>query len=196
MSDLQSERIFSFRSPQMTRSVAPIRYIALLLLALGLSSALKAQLPQNNEAWKTRCNLLAASASAIENGNPPAVLLRATRGVASHPYYVLAIDRSQADQHYVACTLFYMAAISARAGNGGKSDPSAASDYATLASAELKDAHGESLTMSERFKRIEIKASFLTGKSLTSTPTETSAVIDASTTMPLTLTPPVLTSKR
>ena len=42
--------------------------------------------------------------------------------------------------------------------------------------------------MSERFKRLQIKTSGLTGKSLTSTPAETSAVIDASTTMPLTLT--------
>jgi len=180
----------------MTRLSAPVRYFALLLLVLGFSTALRAQLPQNNEAWKTRCNLLAASASAIENGNPPAVLLRATRGVSSHPYYVLAVDRAQADQHYVACTLFYMAAISARAGNGGKPDPSAAADYAILAGAELKDTRGESLTMTERFKRIEIKASALTGKSLTSTPAETSAVIDASTTMPLTLTPAVLTSHR
>jgi len=180
----------------MTRPRTLAHFFAILLLVVGLSTVAHAQLPQNNEAWKTRCNLLAASASAIENGNPPAVLLRATRGLSSHPFYVLAVDRAQADQHYVACTLFYMAAIAARAGNGGKPDPSAASDYAVLASAELKDTRGESLTMTERFKRIEIKASALTGKSLTSTPTETSAVIDASTTMPLTLTPAVLTSHR
>ena len=180
----------------MTRS-ALVRSIACVFaLLLGASTALHAQLPQNNEVWKTRCNLLAASANAIQNGNPPSVLVAATRGVSSHPYYVLAVDRSQADQHYVACTLFYMAAISARAGNGGKADPSAADDYAILAGAEVKDARGESLTMSERFKRLEIKASALSGKSLTSTPTETTAVIDASTTMPLSLTPPVLTSRR
>ena len=180
----------------MIRS-ALVRSIACTFaLALGASTALHAQLPQNNEAWKTRCNLLAASAGAIENGHPPAILVAATRGVASYPYYVLAVDRSQADQHYVACTLFYMAAISARAGNGGKTDLSAADDYAILAGAEVKDARGESLTMTERFKRLGIKASAITGKSLTSTPAETMAVIDASTTMPLTLTPPVLTSKR
>ncbi len=180
----------------MIRS-ALLRSIACaFVLVLGASAALHAQLPQNNEVWKTRCSLLAASAGAIQNGHPPAALVAATHGVNSHPYYVLAVDRSQADQHYVACALFYMAAISARMGNGGKVDPSAADDYVVLAGAELKDAHGESLTMSERFKRFQIKASALSGKSLSSTPAETSAVIDASTTMPLTLTPPVLTSKR
>jgi len=180
----------------MTRS-ALVRSIACVFaLLLGASTALHAQLPQNNDVWKTRCNLLASSANAIQNGNPPSVLVAATRGVSSHPYYVLAVDRSQADQHYVACTMFYMAAISAKMGNGGKADPSAADDYLVLAGAEVKDARGESLTMSERFKRLQIKASALSGKSLTSTPAETTAVIDASTTMPLTLTPPVFTSKR
>jgi len=180
----------------MTRSALVRRIACVFSLALGVSAALHAQLPQNNEVWKTRCNLLASSASAIQNGHPPVVLATATRGVSSHPYYVLAVDRSQADQHYVACTMFYMAAISAKMGNGGKADPSAADDYLVLAGAELKDARGESLTMSERFKRFQIKASALSGKSLTSTPAETSAVIDASTTMPLSLTPPVFTSKR
>ena len=173
-----------------------IRFFAVLLFVLGMSTALRAQLPENNDAWKMRCNLLAASATAIQNGNPPAVLLAATRGVNSHPYYVLAVDRAQAGQHYVACTLFYMAAMSARAGNGGKPDLAAASDYAVLAGAEAKDARGESLAFSERLKRLQIKASGLTGKPLTSTPAETSAVIDASTTMPLTLTPAVMTAKR
>jgi hypothetical protein len=167
---------------------ALIRRFAALLLVFGVSTALHAQLPQNNEAWKSRCNLLASSASAIQSGKPPAVLVAATHGVNSHPFYVLAVDRAQADQHYVACTLYYMAAISAYAGNGGKADPSAASDYVLLASAEAKEARGESLTMSERFKRLQVKASGLTGKPLTSTPAETSAVIEASTTMPLTLT--------
>ena len=172
----------------MNRTSVLIRCFTVCLLVFGFSTALHAQLPRNNEAWKTRCNLLAASATALQNGNPPAVLVASTRGVSSHPFYVLAVKRAQADQHYVACTLYYMAAISARAGNGGKPDLAAASDYAVLAGAEAKDARGESLTMSERFKRLQIKTSGLTGKSLTSTPAETSAVIDASTTMPLTLT--------
>ena len=180
----------------MNRISALIRCFSVCLLLFGFSTALRAQLPQNNEAWKSRCNLLAASATAIQNGNPPAALLAATRGVNSHPFYVLAVDRAQADQHYVACTLFYMAAMSARAGNGGKPYLTAASDYAILAGAEAKDARGESLTFSERYKRLQMKASGLTGKPLTSTPAETSAVIDASTTMPLTLTPAVMTAKR
>src|ERR1700679_35345 len=100
--------------------------LAILAAAFSVASTLHAQLPQNNEAWKTRCTLLASSASAIENGNPPAVLVASTRGLASHPFYVLAVDRAQADQHYVACTLYYMAAISAKLGNGGKADPDAA----------------------------------------------------------------------
>ena len=180
----------------MNRSSIRFSRLAALAAVLGIAASMHAQLPQNNEAWKTRCNLLASSASAIENGNPPAALVAATRGVNSHPYYVLAVDRSQADQHYVACTLYYMAAISARLGNGGKADPSAASDYLVLAGAEFKDAQGESLTMGERFARLKVKASGLSGSSLSSTPAETTAVIDASTTMPLTLNAPVFTSKR
>jgi len=86
-----------------------IRFFAVLLFVLGMSTALRAQLPENNDAWKMRCNLLAAS---------------------------------------------------------------------------------------ERLKRLQIKASGLTGKPLTSTPAETSAVIDASTTMPLTLKPAVMTARR
>jgi hypothetical protein len=173
-----------------------LRLSTLLLLVFGLSTAMHAQLPQNNDTWKTRCNLLAASASAIQNGNAPSVLSAATRGVASRPYYVLAVNRAENDQHFVACTLYYMAAIAARQGNGGKSDPDAAADYAILAGAEWKDATGQSLTMSERMKRLKLKASGITGGSLTSTPTETSAVIAAATTMPLTLTPPVTTAHR
>jgi hypothetical protein len=169
---------------------------AVLLLAFGISVTLRAQLPQNNDTWKTRCDLLAASANAIENGHPPAVLVAATRGVSSHSFFVLAVNRSQEEQHYVSCALYYMAAIAAREGNGGKTDLDAANDYLVLAGAEVKSAHGQSLTMAEYFKQLKIKASGLTGQSLTSTPAQTEAAIVASSTMPLSLTPPVTTAHR
>ena len=168
------------------------RLSALAVLFAGASAIHAQQLPMNNDAWKTRCDLLTASAGAIANGNPPAALLGITRGVSAHSFYVLAVNRSQADQHYVGCTLYYLGAIAARSAN----DTSTASDYLLLASADAKDAHGQSLTMSERFKRITMKASSLTDKSLTLTPDQTASVINASTTMPLTLTPPVLQSRR
>lgn len=179
----------------MTRSFF-FRFSAVLLLAFGISAAMHAQLPQNNDTWKTRCNLLAASASSIQSGHPPAVLVAATRGVPSHSFFVLAVNRSEEDQHYVSCTLYYMAAISARMGNGGKPDLDAANDFLVLAGAEVKDARGQSITMAEYFKRLKIKAAGLTGKSLTLTPAETEAAITASTTMPLSLPGPVTTAHR
>jgi len=162
-----------------------------LLLSLLLSAAaLHAQLPVNNDAWKTRCNLLAASAKAIEDGTAPPLLVAATHGVAGKPFYVLALNRSQANQHYVACTLYYLAAISERAGNGGKSDPSTASDDATLASAEAKEARGDSPSFYESWKRFTMKFTGLSGTTLTVTAAESSAVLNAATTMPLSLIPP------
>jgi hypothetical protein len=173
----------------MKNPIALLRSTATLAIVLGATVATYAQMPVNNDTWKTRCNVLATSAPAIVNGSTPAALVSATRGVAGRPFFVLGVDRSQADQHYVACTMYYLAAISARTGNGGKADPDAADKYGILAAAELKLAHGESLSFTEQFKRLQVKFSGLTGETLTLTPNETSSAIDAATTMPLTIAP-------
>jgi hypothetical protein len=162
-----------------------VRRISALALVLGASAALHAQLPVNNDMWKTRCNVLATSAPTIDAGSTPAPLVSATRGIKANDFFVVAVNRADADQHYVACAMYYLAAISARTGNGGKADASAASTYATLASAELKQAKGESLSMGEYMKRVQMKFNALTGTPLTLTPAQTSAVIDAAGTMPL-----------
>jgi len=173
----------------MTNLAARIRITAALATLLGMAATLHAQLPVNNDTWKTRCGVLASSAQAIDNGSTPAALVSATRGISGRPFYVLGVNRAEAEQHYVACTMYYLAAISARTGNGGKADPDAASNYTILAGSELKLARGQSLTLSETFKRIQMKVSGITGTTLTLTPNETSAAIDAATTMPLSVTP-------
>ena len=166
------------------------RPLAVLLVLLPFAAALHAQLPVNNDAWKTRCNLLAASSKAIEDGTTPSLLVAATHGVTGKSFYVLALNRSQANQHYVACTLYYLAAIAERSGNAGKGDPSTASDDATLASAEAKEARGDSASFYESWKRFTMKFTGLSGTTLTVTAAESAAVLSAATTMPLSLIPP------
>ena len=174
----------------MTNSFARLRVAVALTILFGMVAALHAQqLPVNNDTWKTRCSVLASAAPAIVNGSTPSALVSATRGVAGRPFYVLAVNRAEAEQHYVACTMYYLAAISARTGNGGKVDADAANDYTVLAGSELKLAKGQSLSFSETFKRLQIKVSGLTGTTMTLTPNETSAAIEAATTMPLSVSP-------
>jgi hypothetical protein len=168
----------------MTRSSILRLFTAIVLLA-GFASAAQAQLPVNNNVWKTRCSLLASQATAIDSGNISPALIAATRGVSSHSFIVLAANRSDADQHYVSCAMYYMAAIAARNGNGGAKDVSSANDYTVLAGAEIKDATQQSLSITEHMKRLKFKATNLSG--LSSTPNETSAAIDASSTLPLSL---------
>ena len=62
------------------------RSAALLALAAGLTAATaQAQMPTDNPVWKTRCNLLAASAADISKGATPATLVAATRGISGQP---------------------------------------------------------------------------------------------------------------
>jgi len=166
-----------------------VRNLAATALLVAASTAMHAQLPVNNDTWKTRCNVLATNAAAIDNGAAPAALVSATRGIKANDFYVLAVNRAEADQHFVACTMYYLAAISARTGNGGKPDSATAANYSVLAGAELKQAKGESLSMGEYMKRVQMKVGALTGSTMTLTPNQTSAAIDAATTMPLLATP-------
>ena len=139
--------------------------------------------------WKDRCNLLASFSTQIQNGQISPSLAAMTRGVPARGYFVLAVDRAQAKQHYVACTMYYLAAIADREGNGGaKPDPLTSTKYAVIGGSELKLAHGRHLNMHEHMVRVKMKMDEATGQPLTLTPPQTTAVLDASTTMPITLT--------
>jgi hypothetical protein len=159
-------------------------FAAAVLLA---AAAAHAQLPTDSQPWKDRCNLLASASAAIGSGHVPPMLNRVTRGVPSHGFLVLAVDRAQQGQHYVACTLYYLAAVADRAGNGGTPIPAQAFDEAIIGGSELKLAHHRHLNMTEHEKRIKFKVEELTGKPLSLTPDQTQAVIDASSTMPITM---------
>jgi len=165
-----------------------LRRIASLAILFGAAAAISAQLPIDTQVWKDRCNLLAASSSAIQTGATPAPLLAATRGVPARGFFILAVNRAQAGDHYVACTMYYLAAISERQGNGGfKSDPLAVTNDAIVGGSELKLAHHQHLRMKEHEVRIKLKVEEITGKPLVLTPPETSAVLDAAGTTPITV---------
>ena len=169
---------------------ANLRSVLVLALLLSASAAMRAQLPVNDLAWKDRCELLAASANAIQSATPPAALASLMHGVPARGFFVLAVDRAQAGQHFVACTMYYLAALADRAGNGGMRDPNPlmAVNYATIGGSEDKLAHGHHLNMHEHVTRVKMKVEEMTGKPLSLTPPETTAVLDASTTMPVSLT--------
>jgi hypothetical protein len=167
---------------------ASLYRMAAVALLLSAASAIHAQLPVNDQVWKDRCNLLAASSNSIQTGKLSEMFLTATRGVPSRGFLVLAVNRAQAGQHYVACTMYYLAAVAARAGNGGKPDLVAATNDAIVAHSEWKLARHHHLNMQEHMKRVEMKVEEITGQPLSLTPVETSAVLDASSTMPITLT--------
>jgi hypothetical protein len=138
--------------------------------------------------WKDRCNLLANYSTQIQNGQISPALASMTRGVPARGYLVLAVDRAQAKQHYVACTMYYLAAIAERQGNGGvQADPLTSTKYAVIGGSELKLARGRHLNMHEHMVRVKMKMDEATGQPLTLTPPQTTAVLDASTTMPITL---------
>ena len=75
-------------------------------------------MPTDNNVWKQRCTMLNTLAAKIDSGHAPEVLVTGTRGIPSLQFASFAFDRSRATEHNVACTMFFMAAISERAGNG------------------------------------------------------------------------------
>jgi hypothetical protein len=166
---------------------APLRFVLALSLLLSVSAALHAQLPTDSNAWKSRCNLLQANSAKIVDGTAPATLVSATRGVPGYDYFVLAVNRAQAGQHYAACTMYYLAAIAEHAGNGGKTDTVASSNYAVVGGSEWKLAQHHHLRMHEHVVRVKLKVEELTGKPLSLTPPQTSAVLDAASTTPIAL---------
>ena len=128
--------------------------------------------------------MLHASDAAIQTGTVPPVLATATHGIAAQDFTTFAWDRSKSGNHEVSCVLFYFAAASARLHN----DPSTAKDLALMAELEIKDSLGQPHTMSEKVKRASLKAAEIPKPALTSA--QLTAVVDAVSTCPLTLTPP------
>jgi hypothetical protein len=168
------------------------RFFALLLIVATAATLQAQQLPKDNDVWKTRCALLASYDNAIQTGAMPPALVSATRGVAGEKFAILATERSQDTQHNVACTMFYLAAISVRAGNGPKLTPKlqakAVKNYSLLGHYEFEVAHGQKPQMTERMKRASIKAKNF-GTPLTLNADESGMVIAAATTMPLSVSP-------
>jgi len=163
-------------------------FAAILLFAIVAS--LHAQLPNDNEAWKSRCNLLTSQSAIIQSGNLPAPLISATHGVPADDFFVLAVNRAQAGQHSTACTMYFLAAIAERVGNGARPDPLTAANYAIIGGSEWKLARHQHLRMKEHVTRVKLKVEEITGKeSLTLTPDQTMAALTAAGTMPLSLTP-------
>jgi hypothetical protein len=123
---------------------------SVLLIFAGICLHAFAQEPLDNETWKQRCTTLNANAAAIDKGAAPPALLQTPKGVAGAKFAAVAHERGNSGQHYVACTLYYTAAIAEYAGTGGKVEPSKAHAYANLAAIELKRATGQPLTFKEK----------------------------------------------
>jgi hypothetical protein len=152
-------------------------------------AASMAQLPTDNDGWKARCNTLGAADGAIQGGTISPSLVSATRGVDGAKFMTFGWDRAAAGEHNVACTMFYMAAIAGRVGNGGKQNFEEAHNAQMMGLAEYKLAHRQKLTMREHFKRSETKSSQLAAKPLTAG--DSDAVLRAATTMPVSSVHPV-----
>jgi hypothetical protein len=161
---------------------------ACIVLAFATVTA-AAQLPVDNGVWRDRCNLLSSQANATLSGATPAPLVNATRGISAGKFHAMAVNRAQAGDHYVACTMYSLAAISARAGNGGVHDYKTANNNVVLAAAELRLAHHQHLLMVQHLKRVEMKIDAL-GTTLSLNASESSDVIAAASTTPITLAPP------
>jgi hypothetical protein len=151
--------------------------------------ALRAQLPTDSMVWKARCDFLSKLDSQLQTGTVPPMLVAATRGVAGQSYTTFGWDRLRDGDPNVACTLFYMALIADRSGNGGKPAAFITRNAGILAHDESSPVRSQ-LTVAQRVKRSEIKLHQMRVPALTSA--QLQAVLDAATTMPISLTPPVL----
>jgi len=119
-------------------------------LVVALCGRAYAQMPSDDDTWKARCNALSANTAAIDKGSAAQNLLQTTHGIAGEKFEAVAHERAGAGQHYIACTLYYTAAMAQHMGNGGKIDAGRAHTDVVLAGAELKRATGVSLSFSER----------------------------------------------
>jgi hypothetical protein len=150
-----------------------------LLCAVG---AAQAQMPQDNPVWQGRCLRLSAHARAIESGAPSPDLVAATRGIPGERFTVIAFDRSQAQQHWVACTMFYLGAIAEAHGNSGKVRLLGAENRVLLGDAERRMAMGQKVPMTESLRRAGVEAHDIVLP--TPTPAEVGSAIEAADVLP------------
>jgi len=157
-------------------------FLSLSLLFLMVSTA-RAQEQTDSDVWRSRCVALNAAADSIDKGFPPQALLGTTKGIAGAKFAAVAHERGLAGQHYIACTLYYTAAMAERLGNDGKIDLSKAHSYVFLGGIELKRSTGQSLSFKEK---TELTSGKVTGSSKAGTlsPVETAAVFAAFTDAP------------
>jgi hypothetical protein len=125
---------------------------AVLLLAFACLRA-DAQEPVDNDLWKHRCLELGAQSDLIDKGSAPPELLQTTHGVPGTKFAAVGQERAHAGQHYIACTMFYTAAMAEHMGNGGKVETSKAHTDIILAGAEAKKAAGLPLSFKEKMDR-------------------------------------------
>ena len=138
----------------------------------------RAQMPSDDDTWKARCLALSANADAIDKGSAPQEMLQTTHGLPAEKFAAVARERAGANQHYIACTLYYTASMADHMGNAGKIDASRAHTEAVLAGAELKRATGQSLSLKEKVDRTSGKLpSMKKGEPLT--PTDVATVFGA-----------------
>jgi hypothetical protein len=163
--------------PKAASSQYRFFYCLTLLLLAGLGVRLHAQEPMDNDVWKSRCLSLGAQADAIDKGSAPPELLQSTHGVPGAKFAAVGYERGNAGQHYIACTMYYTAALAEHQGNGGKIDPGRAHTDIVLAGAEAKRASGLPLSFKEKMDRASGKFN-PTGKN-TLTPGDLGAVYNA-----------------
>ncbi len=163
----------------------PFLWLALGVISMG--AVAHAQLPEDNLVWKGRCNRLAALDAQLQQGKVTPALVALTHGVAGVDFTTVAFNRSSAGDHYVACTMFYLASIAETAGNGGSPRPHPARNRAILGQEEYRKAHHRKTTVTEELKRAEVEA----GQISAPTPTtgQVGKVIEAADTMPTASTP-------
>jgi hypothetical protein len=166
-----------------------LKLFALCLLAAPfIAFAAQAQLPTDSTTYANRCAQFAGNSGQIEAGNIAPKFISVTRGVPSHSFFVLAVDRAQHGQHDVACVMYYMAAIADSRGNGASSNALQSREEAIIGRSESKLAHHHHLDALEHEKRVKYKVEEMTGsKALSLPPDQTQAAIDAASTMPLSM---------
>lgn len=129
---------------------AALRSILLTLLFAPLAVRAHAQLPVDSDTWKARCLYLNTNAAAIDKGSATPELLAITHGITADKFAAVAHERSNAGQHYIACTLYYAAAMADHMGNGGKINPGRAHGFINSGDIEEKRASGQSLPFKEK----------------------------------------------
>jgi hypothetical protein len=131
----------------------------------------------DNDLWKSRCLSLSAQSDAIDKGSAPPELLQTTHGIPGAKFAAVGDGRAHAGQHYIACTMYYTAAMADHMGNGGKVDAGRAHTYIVLAGAEAKRAAGLPLSFKEKMDRTSGKLNPVGKGSLT--PADLAAVYGA-----------------